>query len=123
MPWFWYAFLGVFGFEVLLQNINVTFLNRGLLSISDWISKARDSTVAAALSAEANSGSKRAQLLANRLQNLDDADLNAQVLNLLGQSRLDELTRTANDMSANPKLTKALALAYEKYDKAKDIVC
>lgn len=58
--WFWYAFLGVFGFEALLQNMNLTFFGKGVLSISDWIGKARDNAVASAVVAQTRENYGRA---------------------------------------------------------------
>jgi hypothetical protein len=120
-PWFWYAFLGVFGFEVLLRNINVSFLNKGLLSISDWIAKARDSAVAAAVKAEADSTTRNAQALAERLCGLETGKLDAQVVTLLGAARVSELTAVSKKTGADLKFLKALALASEKYDLASAI--
>jgi hypothetical protein len=121
-PWFWYAFLGVFGFEVLLRNINVSFLNKGLLSISDWIAKARDGAVEAAVKAEADSITRNTQaLVAEKLCGLEAGKLDAQVVTLLGAARVSELTAVSKKTGADLKLLKALALASEKYDLASAI--
>jgi hypothetical protein len=120
--WFWYAFIGVFGFEILLKNINLTFANIGVLSINDWISKALDSAAASAIESQTSSDTQQAQKLANELKLLTDSDLNAQVLNSLGADRLKELQDTAQLNGADPRLTKALALAYEAPDKAAAIL-
>ena len=116
--WFWYAFIGVFGFEILLKNINLTFANVGVLSINDWISKALDNAEASAIEAQTNLDTEQAQTYANVLKSLSDSELNAQVLNSLGSDRLTELENNAQNSSADPNLTKALALAYEDPDKA-----
>lgn len=39
--WFWYATIGVFGFEVVIQKFNVSFFGSNVLSINAWISKAK----------------------------------------------------------------------------------
>jgi hypothetical protein len=111
LAWFWYAFLSVFGFEVLLQNISLTFAGKGVLSINDWITKARDSAEAAAIKAETESTHNQALNLAQKLKNLPEDQLNAYVLNMLDKSvtELDEAARQAN---ADARLYKALALAY-----------
>lgn len=44
--WFWYSFIGVFCFEAIIQNINITYFGKGVLTISDWIAKAKDRAVA-----------------------------------------------------------------------------
>jgi hypothetical protein len=120
-PWFWYAFLGVFGFEVLLQNMNLTFFGKGMLSINDWISKARDNAVALAVENQAQAVNRESQSLAARLRQKPPADLNAQVVNCLGAARLTELVNTAKATGADESLVKALALANEAPDKARAI--
>jgi hypothetical protein len=110
--WFWYAFVGVFGFEVVLQNLNITFASRGVLTISDWISKARDQAVAEAIKRQTDAIAATAQRLASRLQTLPAADLNAHVLQLLGAQRLQEIETAAQQSGANASLAKGLALAY-----------
>lgn len=32
--WFWYAFAGVFGFEAIIQNINLSFQEKGFLTLN-----------------------------------------------------------------------------------------
>lgn len=120
-PGFWYAFLGVFGFKVLLQNINVTFFGKGVLSINDWIYKARDNAVASAIESQTNADSLRSQKLANRLKELSDDTLRAHVINALGTIRLQELEATAQSAGADARLTMALVLAHEAYDTARAI--
>jgi hypothetical protein len=43
--WFWVSFLGVFGFEAIVKNINITMFKTGVLTINDWIDKAMGSAV------------------------------------------------------------------------------
>lgn len=125
LPWFWYAFLGVFGFEAVLQRVNVTFANQGVLTINDWISKARDSAVASAIASQVEARTKREQQLADRLvaSNISDADLNTYVENWLGGGRVSELDQAAGACGANPRLMKALALATGAYDRAAALRC
>ncbi len=118
VPWFWYAFIGVFGFEVLVQKINVSFHDIGLLSINDWMNKARENAVGMAIEAQADANEKRAQTLAGKLRMLPEADLNAQVLNILGPQRLDELNGVAQQAGADSRFVKSLALAQEAPDRA-----
>ncbi len=120
--WFWHAFVGVFGFESLLQNINVTLFDRGVLSIQDWISKARDSAVASAIQSHTTAGFQRAQALANQLKDIPTDELNSYILQYLGADALNELESNAQQMGAHPGLVKALALAHEHPDQAEAIV-
>lgn len=109
--WFIHAFIGVFGFEIVLKRVNVTFSDSGVLTINDWITSARDTAVAHAVEADVKEGEKRAQNLAQRLARLDDAALNAHVINLLGQQQLTYLDAAAQNGGADPGLIKGLALA------------
>lgn len=118
IPWFWYAFLGVFAFEALLQNINLTLFSRGVLSINDWISKARENAVADAIEAQTNADVQRTQSLAGKLRTVATPELNAHVLHNLGALRLHELEATARSAGADDRLVKALALAQEAPDVA-----
>jgi hypothetical protein len=43
------AFIGVFAFETILKNINVTVLNKGVLTIQVWIDEALTAAAAAAI--------------------------------------------------------------------------
>lgn len=115
--WFWFAFLGVFGFEILLQNINLTFAGKGVLSINDWITKARDSAEAAAIKAEADASHDRAQILAQKLMAIPESQLNTYILALLHKNAV-ELDEAAANAGADPVLYKALALAYGAPDQA-----
>jgi hypothetical protein len=44
---FFAAFFGVFAFETILKHTNVTVLDKGVLTIQDWIKKARTAAAAA----------------------------------------------------------------------------
>ncbi|MFO1422140.1 MAG: hypothetical protein U1F70_00575 [Candidatus Competibacteraceae bacterium] len=116
--WFWYAFIGVFGFEAILKNINVTFANIGVLSINDWITKAKDIAVADAIDVEVSNNQKAAMTLAGRLQMLPNDQLNAHVVNILGTKQLHLLEAEATQAGADPKLVKGLALAKGNYKSA-----
>ncbi len=125
LSWFWAAFLGVFAFESMLQRINVTFGNQGVLTINDWIAKARDGAIEATLAAKANAQMKSEQILATKLDQstaLDDSKLNSYVQSWLGPTRVTELEQLAATGHANPRLTKALALAVGAYDRASKLV-
>lgn len=120
--WFWYAFLGVFGFEAILKNINITFFDKGVLSISDWISKARDHAVALAIDSKAQEDARRKQAITEKLRTLPIVDLNTHIENRLGRNRLDEIEQRAATQNLDASLLKALALAYEATDYAITII-
>lgn len=115
---FWYAFLGVFGFEAILKHVNLTFAGKGVLSINDWINKAKNVAIADVVEADVSLKEKQANELALRLQKLPIADLNAHVNQVLGSGRVQELDNQAARCGADPKLVKALALAKGNYKSA-----
>jgi hypothetical protein len=120
-PWFWYAFFGVFAFEALIQRLNVTFFDQGVLTLNDWITKARDRAVAATISADGDRQIGREQLVAELLRGdtkLTDDRLNAYVQSWLGPGRVKELEDAAGADGADPRLVKCLALASGAFGQA-----
>lgn len=122
LPWFWYAFFGVFAFEALLQRINITFADQGFLTINDWIHKARDAAVAAAIESQVDSQLQREQALSSRLHaailSIPSSALNTHVANMLGSARLAELTASAAATNGDLRLTLCYALATQAFDRA-----
>lgn len=111
--WFWSAFTGVFGFEIMLKNINLTFSDKGVLSINDWINKALDSAVASAIASAVNSNVQTSTMLVGKLRRLSENELNAYVVQFLGQERLTELENTSPQNNIDSILIKALAITNE----------
>lgn len=117
-PWFWYAFIGVFGFEAVLQNLNVTLFDRGVLSVADWIDRSRAIAVAGAVDLEANDRFVRSVALAELLRSLPEATLRAHVLTHLGKQRLDALLESFPSSGVQPQFGLALALVNEAFEKS-----
>ena len=115
---FGYAFVGVFGFEALLKNINLTFAGIGVLSIDDWITKAKDAAVADVIEADVLRKEMAAQRLAQRLRAFPTQELNAHVNDLLGNGQVQALEQEAQQANADPQFVKALALAKRVYPAA-----
>jgi hypothetical protein len=88
-----------------------------VLSINDWIIKARDSAEAAAIKAETDAAYDRAQILVQKLKTIPENQLNTYILTLLDKNAA-ELDEAARNAGADPVLYKALALAYGAPDKA-----
>lgn len=116
--WIWYAFLGVFGFEAILKNLNLTFADIGVLSINDWITKAKDAAVADVIEADVMFQLQMANALAAKLKALPVNELNAHVSHILGNGQVGVLDAAAIAESADPQLMKALALAKGNYKAA-----
>lgn len=114
--WFWSAFTGVFGFEIMLKNINLTFSDKGVLSINDWINKALDSAVATAVAKSVNSNIQTSTILVGKLRQLNENELNAYVVQFLGRERLTELENNNPENNIDLILIKALAITNETSD-------
>lgn len=124
-PWayaFFGGFGGVFSFEGILSNTNITVFNRGVLTIADWIGRARDEAIAFAVAEDAQRNSQAMIKNAKALAALPDAELNTHVTNALGNNAVTQLEQEANTAKADPKLYKGLKLAAEKPDYVKSIL-
>jgi len=110
------AFIGVFGFQVVLKNMNVKIFDKGVLSIEDWIAKARDLATASAIRTHAVSDKRRAIKVAERLK--ANPNLNAFVTQFLGAGVVTSLDAIAIQNQADPLLIKAFALAFQKPEEA-----
>lgn len=114
-----YAFSGVFAFQGILGNTNVTFFGQGVLTIEEWIAKARDNAVASAVKKQARLELHRAQQCAEDLRkNLSPADLNTYVARYMNPETVKKLETDAVNANADPGLYKALWFAMEKPEEA-----
>nr|VFK09848.1 MAG: hypothetical protein BECKLPF1236A_GA0070988_1002811 [Candidatus Kentron sp. LPFa]VFK25698.1 MAG: hypothetical protein BECKLPF1236C_GA0070990_1002412 [Candidatus Kentron sp. LPFa] len=105
------AIIGVFGFEIVLKKINVTFSDLGVLTLKEWIGLAKKAAVAHAVNVGAWERERKAQAVAQRAVTLSDEIINAYLIDLMGQQPLAQLEAAATAGNADPKLVKALALA------------
>jgi hypothetical protein len=109
---FFYAFFGVFAFEGVLGNTNLTIFDRGVLTIQDWISKARDPAIAKAISnnvrLNTNSANKAAQGLRQKLK---EPELNTYIDQKFGPGTAAKLDDDANKSNSDRVLYKALEFA------------
>lgn len=108
------AFFGVFAFEVVLKNTNVTVFDKGVLTIQDWITKARNAAAAQAIERDIERMDVERGKLAARLSKIPDTRLNTFVALKIpatgGANIVQQLDSAAQANSADPKLYKAYAL-------------
>ena len=102
------AFFGVFAFEAVLKNTNVTMFDKGVLTIQDWIEKALNAAAAAAIDNEENRKRATENRLVALLMRRPERDINTLVLNALGAGTVPALDDAARDSSADPKMYKIL---------------
>lgn len=121
--WFWPAFIGVFAFEALIQQLNVTLFDNGVLTIREWISKAREAAVAAVIQKELNLGKAATLKLAKGLEaKLSEEQINAHVLQMFGADKVEALNQAATQAQASAITIKALALAKKDAEEVRAIL-
>lgn len=106
---FFNGFFGVFAFQGVMSNTNITFLDKGVLTIEDWIAKARDYAVAAAIVKQAKDEDREKNKIALELQQLDEGKLDTYIDNKLGNAAFLEIQTLAKTHGTNAVLYKALA--------------
>lgn len=121
--WFWYSFLGVFGFEGVIQHINLTFRDNAILKIRDWINKARDFAIEKIVEKNLDAEKDAIETLSLNLRKLDQTELDTRVINILGEDRLAELEEIVRqNPNVDPKLIKAHALANDAFIESSSII-
>jgi hypothetical protein len=103
-------FFGVFGFETVLKNTNITMFDKGVLTIKDWIDKAANVAVAAAIAKQEDLNEKERNVLITQLMKLSAKEINTRILTKLGSQAVGELDAAAKASAADPKLYKVFQL-------------
>ncbi len=122
--WVWYSAIGVFGFEAIIQKLNITIFDKGVLSINDWITKAKSSAVVATLEKAADLATYAEQDLANKLYGtLTGTELHTLVMGVLGADLYQKaLASIANDPQINEELYLATIASAEAPKKIRGII-
>jgi glucan phosphoethanolaminetransferase (alkaline phosphatase superfamily) len=105
------AFFGIFGFEAILKNTNVTILNQGVLTIQDWLKKALAGAAGAAIERDTRLINADGGRLANRLIALPEIKLNAIVMLKLAKGAPDMV----HQLDAIAKANNADTILYKAY--------
>jgi hypothetical protein len=118
------AVFGVFAFQVVLSNTNVTLFEKGVLAFQEWTGKARDPAVAAILKRQSEIDDTRKAALAKKVAALPEAQLRAFILNSLGDGAklIDDSNNYVAKYNADPKLYLALAFVNTAPDAARRAV-
>jgi hypothetical protein len=104
------AFFGVFAFETILKNTNVTMFDKGVLTIQSWIDKALNAAAAAAIDRQEELKQSEEDALAKNLMARSEIELNSRILTKLGAGKVASLDLEARASSADPKLYKVFQL-------------
>ena len=100
------AFFGVFAFEAILKNTNVTMFDKGVLTLQTWIDKALNAATAAAIDRQETRKWHEESRLVRKLSALPERDINTHVLRKMGAGRVSALDAEAASSSADTKLYK-----------------
>jgi hypothetical protein len=116
-------FFGVFGFEGIISNTNVSIFGKGIISFPEWLGRARDSAVAAAVKKEVQIGHNRMLGSASYLHdNLSEEDLNTFLTTWCGQETVTSIEAAARASKSNIQLAKALELATKEPERTKALM-
>jgi len=108
---FLHAFVGVFAFQGIMSNTNLTFLDKGVLTIDDWISKARETAVAEATQRQVRAEQSARRRTAEILAKMDEEKLDVYIDNHLGREVFETIAAAARKHGDSAKLYKALEFA------------
>jgi hypothetical protein len=111
------AFFGVFAFETVLKNTNITMFDKGVLTIQSWIEKALNSAITETVGKQNKLNEAAIERRAQQLMALDEIELNTRILNTLGEDVVIRLEVAAKKSHASAKLYKALRLAAMEQEK------
>ncbi|MEM1158234.1 MAG: hypothetical protein AAF649_01845 [Verrucomicrobiota bacterium] len=109
--WCWSAFVGVFAFELVIQQINVTFGGNNAITIREWVAKASDVAVASTNRNHIKLEIEERSKLAQQLLSLPEEDINGYLVQFFGGRIVKDLNRLAAENEAIPHQVKAQALA------------
>lgn len=117
---FIYAFVGVFAFEGVLSNMNISLFDTKILKFQEWVGIARDPAVASAIAKEARLNTTTRTKLANQLKTLcPPTDIDTHLRVKLGET---EWLKIEQATYADTLLYKCLRLAEEDENNAKALV-
>ncbi len=102
------ALVGVFAFEGMMKQINVTLFDKGVLTISDWISKARDFAISSAYAKQSKMGIDKSVKNANLLESLSEQILNTYLAN--ANQDVQQINALIAESGSVAKMYKAMTL-------------
>lgn len=101
-------FFGVFGFETILKNTNITMFDKGVLTIQDWIGRALNAAAGAAIEKEEDMRKTAENKIFAKVMNNSEEEINTLILNKLGAGVVEKLQAAASASGANSKQYKVL---------------
>lgn len=103
------AFAGVFAFQGILTNTNISFLQKDVLTFENWVNLARDGAIAGANKKQIGIDEVRLIKTASKLKDVDEQVLNAHIAGLKDTSVAD-LEAAAQKDNSDRRYYKALYL-------------
>lgn len=116
------AFFGVFAFEGIMSNTNLTVFDKGVLTIQDWINKARSPAVALAIKKNAQIERNNVTQFAHALRNkVPLSEINA-YLAKIAPTELEKIEHDAIRSGSDVHFYKALELVTRDPSLAESIL-
>jgi hypothetical protein len=104
------AFFGVFAFESVLKNTNITMFDKGVLTIQNWIDKALDAAAAATIDRQETMKHEEETRLVQQLRKKAETEINTRILNKMGDGKVEALDNAAQASGADRQLYKIYQL-------------
>jgi hypothetical protein len=104
------AFFGVFAFETVLKNTNITMFDKGVLTIQNWIDKALDAAAAATIDRQETLKQEEETRLVQQLRQKAETEINTRILNKMGDGKVETLDKAAQASGADRQLYKIYQL-------------
>ena len=95
--WILYSLLGLFGFEVILKEIDVTYSEKNILSFNSWMTVTKKSATAAVIEKDITLKIELTERLSEQLSiECSASQINAHAINILGMEKLKEINDSLN---------------------------
>ncbi len=104
------AFAGVFAFQFVLGNTNISIYHKDVLTIDDWITKARQLAIQRAIERQIELDDAALIINTNRLSELEEEQLNLYIKTHLDES-IEELEQEAGESHIPANKYKGMILA------------
>ena len=110
-------------FHGILNNLNITYLDQGVLAIQNWTRKARDIAEEAALAERNEVIDELRRQIEEALPKISEKQLNTHLTDCCGESDfVKRLEAEADESGSDHKLYKAFELADRAPDRARDVL-
>jgi hypothetical protein len=118
-----YAAGGLGAFHAVFNNLNVTYLDHGIIAIQDWTRKAREIAVQKAYEGKAEAAAELRSKMEEALPNIQEEQLKTHLAQCCGGADfVNKIVTEARESGGDPKRYMALELADRAPKRARSIL-